>query len=102
MAVSRQQLQDLLASFGPHAGSQAAADVLQRLADCGLGIVPLRAWCRGLFSRVLLIMAPWDCLLCCCVVRRGRYVSSLCTLRQVPHWMPLYCPYASQQMPWCL
>ena len=58
MAVSRQQLQALLASCGPHAGSQAAANVLQRLADCGLGIVPLRAWCRGLFSRVLHMMAP--------------------------------------------
>ena len=63
MAVSRQQLQGLLASWGPHAGTQAAADVLQRLADCGLGVVALRAWCCGLFSRVMHVMAP--SLACC-------------------------------------
>ena len=99
MAVSRQQLQALLASCGPHAGSQAAADVLQRLANCGLGIVPLRAWCRGIFSRVLHIMAPCACLLCCRVHRRAQDLPSN-TLQQVPHWMPLYCRTASQQMPW--
>jgi tetrahydromethanopterin S-methyltransferase subunit C len=52
MEVSRQQLQGLLARCGPHAGSEAAADVLQRLADYGLGVIPLRAWSRGLFSQV--------------------------------------------------
>lgn len=59
--VSRPQLPLLLAECAPrHAGSESAAEVLERLAAYGLGEAPLRTWAITLLSQVRLAAQNWS------------------------------------------